>query len=115
MTVYVDDMHRFPIGKYRRMKMSHMIADTDQELHDMADRIGVDRRWWQSPEATSGSHYDIALTKRELAIDAGAVEITMRQLGAMNIRRRVTGSLGNPSDAQTWLTVHLNQLRESKI
>lgn len=102
MTVYVDNMQ----AKYGRMIMCHMLADTDAELHAMADRIGVARRWWQSPDKTSGSHYDIALTKRALAVEAGAVEITLRQAGAMNSRRRVTGELGNPADAWEWLIAH---------
>ena len=99
MAVYVDDM-RAPYG---RMVLCHMLADTDEELHAMAARIGVARRWWQSPEKTSGSHYDIALSKRALAVAAGAVEITWRQAGAMNRRRRVTGSLGDPATAVEWL------------
>jgi len=40
VTVYVDDM-RAPFG---RLVMCHMIADTDGELLEMADRIGVQRR-----------------------------------------------------------------------
>ena len=99
MAVYVDDMK----AAFERMVMCHMLADTDDELHAMAARIGVQRRWWQSPEKTSGSHYDIALTKRALAIAAGAVEITWRQAGAMNMRRRVTGALGTPDSAEQWL------------
>jgi len=102
MTVYVDDM-RAPFG---RMIMCHMVADTDQELHEMAARIGVARRWWQSPEKTSGSHYDIALSKKALAIAADAVPITWRECGAMNTRRRVTGQLGKPDDALEWLRDH---------
>lgn len=98
MAVYVDDM-RAPFG---RMVMCHMLADTDDELHAMAARIGVARRWWQSPEKTSGSHYDIALSKRALAVQFGAIEITLRQASAMNLRRRVTGSLGKPEDALAW-------------
>lgn len=98
MTVYVDDMN----AAYGRMKMCHMLADSDEELHAMADRIGVARKWWQSPAKTSGSHYDIALSKKALAIAAGAVEITWRQAGAMNTRRRVTGELGDPADACEW-------------
>lgn len=55
MTVYVDNM-RAPYG---RMLMCHMIADTVDELHRMADRIGVARRWYQ------GDHYDICLAKKK--------------------------------------------------
>lgn len=110
MTVYVDDMK----AKYGRMVMCHMLADSDEELHAMAERIGVARRWWQSPQKTSGSHYDIALSKRALAIEAGAVEITWRQAGAMNLRRRVTGSLGAPADAEAWLQKFRSLLRPRK-
>lgn len=99
MAVYVDNMR----AKFGRMVMCHMLADTDAELHAMADRIGVARRWWQSPAKTSGSHYDIALSKRALAVEAGAIEITWRQAGAMNARRRIAGHLGAPNEAEGWL------------
>lgn len=107
MSVYVDDMK----APYGRMVMCHMLADTDDELHAMADRIGVARRWWQSPAKTSGSHYDIAQSKRAAAVQQGAVEITWRQAGAMNTRRRITGSLGQPADAVEWLTKHMGARR----
>lgn len=110
MAVYVDDMK----AAYGRMKMCHMLADTDEELHAMAARIGVARRWWQSPEKTSGSHYDIALSKRALAFASGAIEITWRQAGAMNWRRRVTGKLGSPDDAIEWLINHRATLRAAQ-
>lgn len=99
MTVYVDDMN----ADYRGMKMSHMLADTDEELHAMALTIGVARKWWQSPEKTSGSHYDIALSKKAAAIKAGAVQITWKQAGCMNTRRKVTGELGKPEEAIEWV------------
>lgn len=110
MTVYVDDMR----AAYGRMVMCHMIADSDEELHEMANRIGVARRWWQSPEKTSGSHYDIALSKRALAVAAGAVEITWRQCGAMNTRRKLTGQLGKPEAAEEWRAALVAARRQSK-
>lgn len=88
MTVYVDDMR----ARYGRMIMCHMIADTDAELHNMADRIGVSRRWHQ------GDHYDICMAKRARAVSAGARELTRMELGRMVIQKRresrLTGGKG---------------------
>jgi len=97
MTVYVDDMEA-PFG---RMLMCHMIASTEDELLAMADRIGVARQWHQYP-GTHRSHFDIAKSKRALAVAAGAQEITWRQCGAMSYRRRLTGEIGDPSDVLEW-------------
>lgn len=90
--IYVDDM-RAPYG---RLIMCHMIADSDDELHYMVAKIGVQRKWFQ------GDHYDIALSKRALAIENGAIPITMRQCAAMVARKRKTGSLGHPDAALEW-------------
>lgn len=103
MTVYVDDMYLMPMGCYGRMKMSHMVADSDEELHKMATSIGVARRHWQSPEKTRDSHYDVAMVARARAVANGATEVTLRQLASMNFRRRMTGELGKPEDAEQWV------------
>ncbi len=71
MSVYVDDMK----AKYGRMIMSHLTADTLKELHDMAEKIGVQRKWFQEPPESSLPHYDISQSKKECAIECGAVEI----------------------------------------
>lgn len=76
MTVYVDN-HR---AKYGRMVMCHMIADSVDELHAMADHIGMRRRWFQNKPGKP--HYDICLAKRKAAIAAGAKEITSKELVA---------------------------------
>lgn len=101
--VFVDDMYLHPMGRFGRLRCSHMVATTDEELHAMAARIGIARKHWQSPAKTSGSHYDIAMSKRALALNAGAIPITMKQLAAMNARRRETGELGDPETAIEWL------------
>lgn len=106
--IYVDDMR----AKYGRLIMCHMLGDSDSELHAMATKIGVARKWWQSPEKTSGSHYDICLSKKALAIQYGAIEITWRQAGAMNTRRKVTGELGKPEEAEQWL---LNYRKDKRL
>ena len=72
MTVYVDDMQT----SFGRLVMCHMMADTLDELHQMADRIGVERRWFQGPLKHRRPHYDIAMSKRALAIKFGAKEVT---------------------------------------
>lgn len=66
MAVYVDNMR----ARYGRMIMCHMGADTEEELHAMADRIGVARKWHQ------GDHYDVCMAKRKRAVEAGAKEIS---------------------------------------
>lgn len=87
MTVYVDDM-RAPYG---RMRMSHMIADSTEELLEMADRIGVARRWIQQP-GTYREHFDISKAKKALAVEAGAIEISTRDLAERCRARR--GQIG---------------------
>lgn len=86
MSVYVDNM-RAPHG---RMIMCHMFADTHDELVDMADRIGVARRWIQV-EGTHREHFDVSLAKRALAVQHGAEEITMHELSRLlNEKRRAS-------------------------
>lgn len=83
MAVYVDNMR----AAFGRMKMCHMIADGSDELLAMADRIGVDRKWLQKA-GTPHEHFDIALSKRALAVAAGAVEVSMMELGRIIRARR---------------------------
>ena len=70
MAVYVDDYK----ASYRGMVMCHMLADSDEELRAMADKIGVAQRWHQ------GDHFDICLSKRALAVKHGALEVTAREM-----------------------------------
>lgn len=83
MTVYVDDMR----AKYGRLVMCHMLADTEAELLQMADAIGVARKWHQFP-GTAKSHFDVCLAKRAAAIEQGAQPITMREAGRLVRARR---------------------------
>lgn len=85
MAVYVDSA--FTPYKSQRMRgrtylMSHMMADTMEELHEMAERIGVRRVHFQ------GDHYDICKSKRQAAIDAGAQVVTSRELVMLRQRAR---------------------------
>jgi hypothetical protein len=110
MPVYIDDM-RAPFG---RMLLCHMIADTTQELLEMADAIGVARKWIQHP-GTPSEHFDIALTKRAAAVRRGAVEITWRQCGAMTKRMMVEGKLGKPEEAEEWLQAYWERKKREEM
>ena len=82
MSVYVDSMR----ANFGRMIMCHMVADTEAELFEMADKIGVARKWYQ------GDHFDICQSKRKLAVLFGAKELSRRELGLWLIQRRGTAN-----------------------
>lgn len=92
MAVYVDNFYETGAGNFGRMKMSHMFADTKQELLEMCDKIGVQRIWIQH-EGTANEHFDIAMAKRKLAISAGAIEVNFREYATMINNRKQTGKL----------------------
>lgn len=67
--VYVDDVEH----SFQNMVMCHMWADTVEELLQMAITIGVQTKWLQQPPKASWVHFDIAKTKKALAIRHGAI------------------------------------------
>lgn len=73
--VIIDKMNA-PFG---RMTMCHMMADTTEELLAMADKIGVQRKWIQEA-GTPREHFDICLSKKRLALAAGAKEVGWREI-----------------------------------
>lgn len=85
MSVYVDQ----PVHRYGRMLMCHMLADTPEELHAMAKRIGVEHRWYQLNASTP--HYDIAKSKRALALAYGAIAADRDLL--VNIIRQIRNEI----------------------
>jgi len=74
MSVYVDTA-RHP---FRGHIMCHMVADSLDELHQMADQIGMERRWFRAPPKASHPHYDIPEHKRAKALALGAQEVCQR-------------------------------------
>lgn len=85
MSVYVDETfvwesknpQAFFVGTRTGHKWCHMFADTEEELHEMAKKIGLRRDWFQSKSRTP--HYDLVPSKRKLAISAGAKPINARE------------------------------------
>ena len=90
--VYVDNMR----ASFGRMVMCHMIADSTEELLAMADRIGVQRKWLQA-KGTHREHFDICGSKRKLAVQAGAKEITMKELVRINLGKSPSAPQGEKS------------------
>lgn len=81
MSVYVDDA-KHPFG---RMKMAHLLADTEAELHEFAARLGLKRSWFQGGRRP---HYDVCKSKRRAALKAGALPIDGPQLRDLLMRTR---------------------------
>lgn len=81
MSVYVDESRWL----FRGQRYCHMAADTLDELHAMADRLGLRRQWFQ--DKPGHPHYDLSPAMRQRAVALGAIEVTARQLVA---RRYVT-------------------------
>lgn len=57
--------------------MSHMAADSLEELHEMAKSIGLREEWFQNGPLP---HYDLCQSKKRLAIRQGAVRVSTKEL-----------------------------------
>lgn len=87
MSVYVDLlMHHGGSATFRWKESCHMYADTLDELHDLARRIGMRKAWFQ-PHAFL-PHYDLTESRRARAVAAGAVEHTRQEMVAVMRERR---------------------------
>lgn len=72
MSVYIDDYR----GKFGRMIMCHMFSDESmEELHAIAQAIDLKREWFQ--DKGTCHHYDVCFSKRQKAIDAGAIHLPL--------------------------------------
>lgn len=65
MAVYVD-----ALWLRRGRRWAHLLADTTDDLHAMAQALGLPRRAYQ--HKASGAHYDIDASLRLRAIALGA-------------------------------------------
>lgn len=73
MAVYVDRTQEYHSGMW-----CHMWADSLDELHAIASRIGLKRAWFQDRQHFP--HYDLRPSKRRLAVNKGAIEATRKQM-----------------------------------
>ena len=93
MTILVDPAEDY--GDIARAKglrwrtWCHMVSDeSEAELHQFALRIGLRPSWCH------GEHYNLTVKKRRAAIEAGAVEVSARELierNCLGVMRKETG------------------------
>jgi hypothetical protein len=95
MSVYVDDA--FCHGNWGRWTGGgHIQADTEEELHAFAARLGLKRAWFQSrPGRPWMDHYDLTRSKREQALALGAVAEDVMS-GAGRTRRQIARAKASP-------------------
>lgn len=79
MTVYVDELKLWLPRQPRPFQAGscHLSADTLDELHAFARRIGLKRAWFQGHPVMP--HYDLTASRRARAIELGAAFVPLRQ------------------------------------
>ena len=71
------------------------MADTPEELHEFASRLGLQRSWFQNHPRHP--HYDLTENKRREAVSLGAIEVTLE-----HYRQRRKYTLKALSVKQPW-------------
>ena len=103
MSVYVDPLiatrpyRKSENERWNWRQSCHMTADTEEELHVMANRLGLKRAWFQNHHPNPLLwHYDLTANKRKQALRLGAVERTHQQFAEQFIQ-----SKGKPMEETT--------------
>jgi hypothetical protein len=75
LAVYIDPLTAYG---HKRKRYSHMVADSEEELHAFAERMKLGRHWFHNSD-----HYDVSEDFYERAIAMGAILVTTRALVAL--------------------------------
>lgn len=103
MSCYVDNLQPAPRAWLRTRRgvvaseFCHLIADTERELHAMADAIGLKRSWFQ--DAASAPHYDLTPSRRAEAVRRGAREVDRFEF--VQVIRRLRAYRAVPPKSET--------------
>jgi hypothetical protein len=85
VATYVDEL----IWESRGRRWCHLTADSTDELHELAARLGLLRQWFQSkPDRPWHDHYDLPEELRDQAIACGARPLTTREAARRQSERR---------------------------
>jgi hypothetical protein len=96
MAVYVDDWRQLATVRNMTARWSHMTADTESELHEFAEKLGIPRRAFQhKPGKPQFDHYDIPEELRAKAMELGAVSLEWREAARLRKKKKAdkSGSL----------------------
>ena len=80
MSAYVDPLFKVPAGRgaWKWGEACHLVADSLDELHAFAKRLGLAGEWFQARKGAP--HYDLTAGRRILAVKFGAKELTAREM-----------------------------------
>lgn len=85
MAVYVDEL----VFEWRGRMWCHLLADSDEELHRFAGRLGLPSSSFHRRRGRPWrDHYDLAEDARLHAVRLGALEISFHDAGVHLARRR---------------------------
>lgn len=77
MAIYVDNARKKTrIGQYGNYIVSHMTADSRQELHEFAEDLEVTFGFFR-PDPP---HYEITEMRRKQALKKGAIDVSTQEL-----------------------------------
>jgi hypothetical protein len=83
---YVDAVRDYPDAGLRFRAYCHLLADTHAELHAFAELLGLPRRAFQ--DHPWRWHHDLPAHLRARAVQLGACEVGMHEVGALLRARR---------------------------
>ncbi len=92
MSVYVDALQWCEQSAgWPWDRVSHLMADSETELHIFAERLGLKRGWFQGPRPDRWMpgipHYDLTPGKRQAALRLGAMDMTT--MGVASVARKL--------------------------
>ncbi len=91
MAVYIDRLQLHP-WRGRQVLWCHLIADTVEELHAFAAKVGCKRSWFE--EDAKEPHYNLQRRLRARAVALGARECSRPEFVAALRRARAARAQG---------------------
>lgn len=106
--IYVDELKEYDwVVRGKETASCHMFADGNlEELHAFANKIGLKREWLHD---SRHPHYDLTPSKRKLAVEFGAIEITTKEwlrnkiLNKLDEEAFASGGIIYPNSASTFV------------